>query len=135
MRTSFCVHAATRHHLLLKVDLLYLPMLERTVHISVRASQCKGKTATAFHLESHNCNSRLFRVLSAEFLIFFCLRSASHSVYEYQLCGDRQDIIPSIQKAHITKQMEQTRFVKYLPAQHVYHLSSIICKYPVKSKE
>lgn len=39
-------YAATLHQLF-KVG-LHLPMLTRTVHNSVRGSQCKGKTATAF---------------------------------------------------------------------------------------
>lgn len=89
-------------------------------------------TATAVYSES----------FLEESLIFFCLRSASPSVYEYhQLCGDRQKIIPCTQRhtAHTAKQILQTRFIKvktkFLPAQHVYHLPRIICKYPATSKE
>lgn len=67
---------------------LHLAMLTRTVHNSVWGSQCKGKTATAFH-------RMFFSHITATARYWECfqwsscsrLRSASLSACEYRLCS------------------------------------------------
>lgn len=83
---------------------LHLPMLTRTVNNSVWGSQCKGKTATAFH---HT---------------FFCHITATALYWESFQWGSWSFPISGL---HLCLHMGIDS------AQHVYHLSRIICKYSI----